>query len=53
MLNGTDAEVNLPLNYYKEVLEGVKQGRDIITDKAIAFGEELKMTPRESLIIEW
>jgi glycosidase len=53
MLNGTDAEVNLPLGYYKEILEGVKQGKDIITNDTIAFGEELKMAPRESLIVEW
>ncbi|MDR3119220.1 MAG: glycoside hydrolase family 13 protein [Mediterranea sp.] len=52
MLNGTDAEVSLPLNYYKEILEGVKQGRDIITNKTVTFGEELNMAPRESLIIE-
>jgi glycosidase len=52
MLNGTDTEVNLPLEYYKEILEGVKQGRDIITNKVITFDGELKMAPRESLIIE-
>lgn len=52
MLNGTDAEVNLPLQYYKEILTGVKQGKDVITNKTVTFGEELKMTARECLIIE-
>lgn len=52
MLNGTDAEVNLPLKYYKEILEGLKQGKDIITNRTISLGDELKMAPRESLIIE-
>ncbi|NDV84314.1 glycoside hydrolase family 13 protein [Bacteroides sp. 51] len=52
MLNGTDAEVNLPLNYYKEILEGVKQGKDIITNKTVTLGQELKMAAREVLIIE-
>ncbi len=52
MLNGTDATVNLPLQYYKEVLENVKQGKDIITNKTIVFDKELKMAPRECLVIE-
>lgn len=52
MLNGTDEEVNLPLKYYKEILEGVKQGKDIITNRTLSLGEELKMTARESLILE-
>jgi len=52
MINGTDSEVNLPLKYYKEILENVKQGKDIITNKTVTFGDELKMTARESLIME-
>jgi len=40
------------LQYYKEILTGVKQGKDIITNKTVTFGEELKMTARECLIVE-
>ena len=29
-----------------------QQGKDILTGKAIIFGKELKMQPRESLVIE-
>lgn len=52
MLNGTDKEVTLPLHYYKEVLKDKKQGKDIITNSTVSFGDELKMAARESLIIE-
>ena len=52
MLNGTDAETTVPLKFYKEILKDSKQGKDILSGKTIAFGEELKMAPRESLVIE-
>ena len=52
MLNGTDAETTVPLKFYKEILKDSKQGKDILSGKAITFGEELKMDPRESLVIE-
>lgn len=52
MINGTDGEVNLPLKYYAEILKDIPQGKDIITNRTISFGNELKMTPRETLIIE-
>ena len=52
MLNGTDAETTVPLKFYKEILKECKQGKDILSRKTIAFGEELKMAPRESLVIE-
>ena len=37
---------------YKEILKESKQGKDILSGKTIAFGEELKMAARESLVIE-
>lgn len=52
MLNGTDGEVTLPLHYYAEVLKDRKQGRDIITNAQVTLADELKMTARQSLIIE-
>ena len=42
MLNGTDSATAVPLKFYKEILSG----------RTIAFGEELKMGARESLVIE-
>ena len=52
MLNGTDQEITLPLNFYKEVLKDKTQGKDILTGKVIDLNSELKMMPRESLVIE-
>ncbi len=52
MLNGTDAETSVPLKFYKEILKENKQGKDILSGKTITFSEELKMTARESLVIE-
>ena len=52
MLNGTNAETVVPLKFYKEILKEKQQGKDILTGKAIIFGKELKMQPRESLVIE-
>lgn len=53
MLNGTDKEVTLPLHYYKEILKDKKQGRDVITNRNITFGDELEMAARQSLVIEF
>lgn len=52
MLNGTDSEVNLPLEYYTEILKDKKQGKDVITGRNIVLDKELKMAARESLVIE-
>lgn len=52
MLNGTDKETTLPLTFYKEILKDKVQGKDILTGKIINLNGELKMAPRESLVIE-
>ncbi|MEG1162927.1 glycoside hydrolase family 13 protein [Bacteroides sp.] len=52
LLNGTDKETTLPLKFYKEVLKDSKQGKDVLTGKIVQLNEELRMTPRESLVIE-
>ncbi len=52
MLNGTDSEVTLPLSNYEEILKEKKQGKDVITSRTITLVDELKMTARESLVIE-
>ena len=40
------------MKFYKEILKNSKQGKDILSGKAITFGEELNMGPTESLVIE-
>ena len=52
MLNVTDKETTLPLTFYKEILKDKVQGKDILTGKIINLNGELKMAPRESLVIE-
>lgn len=52
MLNGTDNETTLPLKFYKEILKDATQGKDILSGRTISFTEDLKMAPRESLVIE-
>ncbi len=52
MLNGTDSETTLPLDFYKEILKDTTQGKDILTGRTVSFTEDLKMAARESLVIE-
>ncbi|MCD7900405.1 MAG: glycoside hydrolase family 13 protein [Bacteroides sp.] len=52
LLNGTDEEVTIPLTYYREITRDKKQGKDIISNRNISFGNELRMKARESLILE-
>lgn len=52
ILNGTDEEVLLPLTYYQEILKNYRQGKDIISNRSISLGSELKLKARESLILE-
>lgn len=52
ILNGTDEQITLPLDSYKEVIKNNTQGKDIITNRTIRLGNQLNMSPRESLIIE-
>ncbi len=52
ILNGTDKDNNIKMEQYKESIAGYTGGIDILTGNKVIFGEELKLTPRQSLIIE-
>lgn len=52
LLNGTEEAVNASFKYYKEIIKGTKQGKDIITGQAIDFSQPLPMASRASYIIE-
>jgi glycosidase len=52
MLNGTNREVSVPLSCYKEILDDRNEARDVITKQNIRLVETLKMTPRQSLVLE-
>jgi glycosidase len=52
VLNGTDKEASVPTEVYSEVLGNKNKGYDVLTDTNIALTDILKMTPRQSLVIE-
>ena len=52
ILNGTDAGTTLPLYFYQEILEGKTSGKDVLSGRTISFDKELKLSARESLVIE-
>jgi len=52
ILNGANQEVELPLARYAEILRGKTSGKDIITNRAIPLADQLKLKPKEVLILE-
>ena len=52
MLNGSDKEITADLNIYAEILQGYASGKEVLTGRTIQLGKEMKMQPRETLVIE-
>ncbi|MFA6745455.1 MAG: cyclomaltodextrinase C-terminal domain-containing protein, partial [Bacteroides graminisolvens] len=52
LLNGTNKEVNLPLHFYTEILQGKTQGKEIISNQTVQLADKLTLEARGSLIIE-
>ena len=52
MLNSTRCRDHRSFEILQNPKKNSKQGKDILSSKAITFGEELKMGPKESLVIE-
>lgn len=52
LLNGTNKEVNLPLHFYAEILQGKTQGKEIISNQTVQLADKLTLEARGSLIIE-
>jgi len=52
IMNGSSKEVNLPLDRYAEVLHGKTSGRDVITKRTVSLDKEVKLSPREVLVME-
>ena len=52
MLNGSDKEITADLSIYKEIIQDYTSGKDVLTGKTIQLGKELKMQPRETLLLE-
>lgn len=52
ILNGANKEVDLPLDRYAEILRDKTSGRDVISRRTVLLNGELKLAPREVLILE-
>lgn len=52
ILNGANQEVALPLDRYAEILRGKTSGRDVISKRTVSLNGELKLAPKEVLILE-
>ena len=52
VLNGSDRETTANLSIYAEILQGFASAKDVLTGKTVQLGKELKMQPRETLILE-
>ncbi len=52
ILNGANKEVDLPLDRYAEILRGKTSGRDVISKRTVSLNSELKLAPKEVLILE-
>ncbi len=52
ILNGTSKEQILPIKSYSEVIKNAATGKDIISDGNIDLTKDLKLSPRQSMIVE-
>ena len=53
VLNSTDHEQILSAEYYKPLTKDSKMGKELSTGKVIDFSQNLTLSPRKSLIIEF
>jgi neopullulanase len=52
VLNGLSRENTIALDPYSEVLGNIHSGKDVITGKTVSLEKELRLAPRETLILE-
>lgn len=52
VMNGSSKNVVLPLDRYAEVLQGKASGMDVISGKSVVLDKELKLSPKEILLLE-
>ena len=53
ILNGTDRETELPMSRYAEVIGNVKTAKDVTSGKVVSLEGNLKLGPRESLVLPY
>ena len=52
VMNGTTNNVELKLDRYAETLGNSKQGFDVVSNQNIQLSNPLKLTPRQTIILE-
>lgn len=52
ILNGVSHENTIPLEQYSEAIKGATSGKDVITGSTVQLKDSLKLSPRETLILE-
>ena len=53
ILNGTNAQAQLEVKRYEEVLGDVKRAKDILTGRYFDVSKDVTLKPRQSLILEY
>lgn len=53
VINGTRKEVALAVKRYAEVIGQTKQAHDVLTGSNVALDKDLKLTPRQVLVLEF
>ena len=51
-INGANKEVSINLDRYAESIKGQSHGVDVTTKRTVQLGEELKMAPKEVLVLD-
>lgn len=53
VINGTRTDAALSVKRYAEVIGQTKQARDVLTGSSVALDKDLKLTPRQALVLEF
>ena len=53
VINGTRKDAALSVKRYAEVIGQTKQARDVLTGSSVALDKDLKLTPRQVLVLEF
>ena len=51
-MNGTSSDVEINLDRYKESIKGKSSGKEVISGRTVSFGQTLKLSPKEVLVLE-
>ena len=53
IMNGTSKPATMPVARYAEVIGDADEVRDVLTGRTISLLEDLQLSPRETLVVEW